>query len=52
MIYALKDGTKLVSKHRIGYTVVRFIASGGQGEVYEVEDTSRQRYALKWYFKH
>ena len=52
MMYALKDGTKLMSTHRIGYTVVRFIASGGQGEVYEVEDKNGGRYALKWYFKH
>ena len=53
MIYALKDGSKLLSKLRITYKVIRFIASGGQGEVYEVEDTkSGQRYALKWYFKH
>ena len=52
MLYALKDGTKLLSKHRITYTVVRFIASGGQGEVYEVEDKSGRRFALKWYFTH
>ncbi|MCL2840895.1 MAG: protein kinase [Defluviitaleaceae bacterium] len=52
MIYALSDGKKLLSKHRIAYKVIRFIASGGQGEVYEVEDKSGQRYALKWYFKH
>jgi len=52
MIYALKDGTKLISTHKIPYTVKRFIASGGQGEVYEVEDKSGGRFALKWYFKH
>jgi serine/threonine protein kinase len=50
---SLPNGTKLFSKHRITYTIVRFIASGGQGEVYEVEDSvSGNRYALKWYFKH
>ncbi|MCL2388585.1 MAG: serine/threonine-protein kinase [Defluviitaleaceae bacterium] len=52
MMYALADGQKLLSKHRMTYKVVRFIASGGQGEVYEVEDKAGQRYALKWYFKH
>ncbi|MCL2224650.1 MAG: protein kinase [Defluviitaleaceae bacterium] len=52
MIYALPNGQKLLSKHRITYKVVRFIASGGQGEVYEVEDKNGQRLALKWYFKH
>ncbi|MCL2400133.1 MAG: protein kinase [Defluviitaleaceae bacterium] len=50
---ALKTGAKLQSQHKRVYTVIRFIASGGQGEVYEVEDkASRSRYALKWYFKH
>jgi len=34
------------------FVVKRFIASGGQGEVYEVEDKSGKKYALKWYFKH
>ena len=52
MLYALKDGARLLSKHKMGYTVARFIASGGQGEVYEVEDRSGSRYALKWYFRH
>lgn len=52
MIYMLKDGEKLLSKHRISYKVIRFIASGGQGEVYEVEDKNGARFALKWYFKH
>ena len=56
---SLKIGQKLQSQHGTIYTVVRFIASGGQGEVYEVEDKknsgsgpSSGRYALKWYFKH
>ncbi|MCL2187507.1 MAG: protein kinase [Defluviitaleaceae bacterium] len=52
MLYALKDGTKLLSKHRMTYTVKRFIASGGQGEVYEVDDKKGQAYALKWYYPH
>ena len=48
----LEIGEKLQSTHGVLYTVVRFIASGGQGEVYEVEDKSNNaRYALKWYFK-
>jgi DNA-binding helix-hairpin-helix protein with protein kinase domain len=52
MLYALKDGTKLLSKNRMTYTVKRFIASGGQGEVYEVEGKKGQFYALKWYYPH
>jgi len=49
----LKDGAVLNSEHRIAYKVVRYIAAGGQGEVYEVEDgAAGRRYALKWYFKH
>ena len=49
----LKIGAKMPSQHGSIYTVIRFIASGGQGEVYEVEDKkSGRRYALKWYFKH
>jgi serine/threonine protein kinase len=43
---------RLISKHKITYTVQRFIASGGQGEVYEVTDTHGNAFALKWYFKH
>jgi len=53
MILSLKNGAKLPSQHGTVYTIVRFIASGGQGEVYEVEDKAGgRRYALKWYFKH
>ena len=49
----LKTGQKLPSKRGTTYTITRFIAAGGQGEVYEVEDKkSRSSYALKWYFKH
>ena len=49
----LKTGAKMPSQHGAVYTIIRFIASGGQGEVYEVEDKkSGNRYALKWYFKH
>ena len=51
MLNLLKDGTKLYSKHRTTYTVTRFIASGGQGEVYEVT-AKGHHYALKWYYKH
>ncbi|MCL1997739.1 MAG: protein kinase [Turicibacter sp.] len=50
---SLKENAKMLSQHGVVYTIVRFIASGGQGEVYEVEDKkSGKRYALKWYFKH
>ena len=50
---SLKTGEKLPSKHGTVYTIKRFIASGGQGEVYEVEDKKgKGRFALKWYFKH
>ena len=49
-MYMLKNGDKLKSKHNVIYTVIRFIASGGQGEVYEVENKSGLRLALKWYF--
>jgi DNA-binding helix-hairpin-helix protein with protein kinase domain len=53
MLNLLANGTVLASKLKRRYAVVRFIASGGQGEVYEVEDSvSGNRYALKWYFKH
>jgi serine/threonine protein kinase len=53
MINSLANGTKLLSKLKHTYTIVRFIASGGQGEVYEVEDAaSGNRYAMKWYHKH
>ena len=47
MIQTLKDGTKLGK-----YKIIRYIASGGQGEVYEVENNSGTRLALKWYYKH
>ncbi len=49
----LKDGTKLKSVHNTEYEIKRYIASGGQGEVYEVCDTkTKNKYALKWYYKH
>ncbi|MCL2708540.1 MAG: protein kinase [Defluviitaleaceae bacterium] len=52
MFYAIPEGTKLTSKHKIKYAVIKFIASGGQGEVYEIEDKGTGvRYALKWYYK-
>ena len=50
---SLKIGDKLPSQHGSLYTIVRFIAAGGQGEVYEVEEKKAgRRYALKWYHKH
>lgn len=45
----LKAGTTLTSNSGTTYKVIRFLDSGGQGEVYEVEGGGR-RYALKWYF--
>lgn len=49
----LKVGEKLPSIHGRAYTIIRFIASGGQGEVYEVQDKAGGKsWALKWYFKH
>ena len=53
MLNSVPDGTRLYSSHKIEYRTMRFIASGGQGEVYEVEDMKTgSRYALKWYYKH
>jgi serine/threonine protein kinase len=49
----MKNGTRLRSVTKREYIIRRFIAAGGQGEVYEVEDTAtKTAYALKWYFKH
>ena len=47
----LNNGAVLTSANNARYTVIRFIAAGGQGEVYEVESKGK-RFALKWYFKH
>ena len=49
----MKNGTRLRSVAGREYVIRRFIAAGGQGEVYEVEDlATKTAYALKWYFKH
>ncbi len=47
----LKTGTILTSESGNRYVVQKLLGSGGQGEVYEVENAG-QRYALKWYFRH
>ncbi|MCL2224641.1 MAG: hypothetical protein FWB96_06715 [Defluviitaleaceae bacterium] len=50
---SLLIGEKLKSKYDKNYfVVIRFIASGAQGEVYEVTDKKNRTFALKWYFKH
>ena len=49
----MKNDTRLRSVTGREYRIRRFIAAGGQGEVYEVEDSATHTsYALKWYFKH
>lgn len=48
----LKTGTTVVAENGARYTVRRFLGSGGQGEVYDVENGSGQPFALKYYFKH
>ena len=45
----LKIGQKLMTKDGNALMVERFLASGGQGEVYEVS-INQNKYALKWYF--
>ena len=45
----LKIGQRLNTREGTVVQVERFLASGGQGEVYEVT-SARQHYALKWYF--
>jgi len=47
----LKKGTKIsLSSGEIG-TIERFLASGGQGAVYEIA-IGKKLFALKWYFRH
>jgi serine/threonine protein kinase len=49
----MNNGTRLRSAAGREYVIRRFIAAGGQGEVYEVLDSAtKTAYALKWYFKH
>lgn len=45
----LTIGQRLLTKDGSTVHVERFLASGGQGEVYEVSSLGR-KYALKWYF--
>ncbi len=46
---SFKINQRVISKSRKTITIVKFLGSGGQGEVYEVLVDSR-RLALKWYF--
>ena len=45
----LKIGQRLKTREGAIVQVERFLASGGQGEVYEVT-SERQKFALKWYY--
>ena len=45
----LKIGQRLNTREGTMVQVERFLAAGGQGEVYEVTSAGRH-YALKWYF--
>ncbi len=47
----LQSGDELISSHGTTYKVIGLLGSGGQGEVYEVENSGK-RYALKWYHEH
>lgn len=46
---SFKDHQRVILKDGTHLTIVKFLGSGGQGEVYEVA-TSKARLALKWYF--
>lgn len=46
---SFKEQQKVITKKRQHLTVVKFLGSGGQGEVYEVLLEGR-RLALKWYY--
>lgn len=46
---AFTDNQKVMTDKRKNLTIVKFLGSGGQGEVYEVMYEGR-RLALKWYF--
>ena len=46
----LEKGSVVCSQSGAFYTVNKLLASGGQGEVYDVSKENRH-YALKWYFK-
>ncbi len=46
----MKEGTVLVSESGVKYNVCKFLGSGGQGEVWDVE-TGGHHFALKWYHK-
>lgn len=47
----LKAGTILTSESGVKYVVKQLLGSGGQGEVYDIENGGKH-YALKWYYKH
>lgn len=46
----LKSGTILTSESGNKYVVKKLLGTGGQGEVYDVENGGKH-YALKWYYK-
>ncbi|MBN2795051.1 MAG: serine/threonine protein kinase [Clostridia bacterium] len=46
---SFKDRQRVILKDGTVLTIVKFLGSGGQGEVYEVA-TPQARLALKWYF--
>lgn len=48
---SLIKGHELISEINKTYTVKKFLGSGGQGEVYEV-NAGKENYALKWYLPH
>lgn len=46
---SFKEGQRIITKSRKTISIIKFLGSGGQGEVFEVLVDSR-KFALKWYF--